>query len=236
ALSTPASIAPRQLPEKTETRPRDHRRALPPPVAPARERRAAPASAMARRFRLQWTRCCAAAERTRTTAARPRKRSVGAAYVRKHLDASHAVPHEGILHVPRIPGQNRRDPLFHLFELLLVENHGLETLVIPGDDEGAEGVDTALQRLGKLGIPVDCFATELAIEHFGGERCRFHRDGDAGRKYRIEKFAGVAEQRKARSAQRFHAGGITGDRAHRKQWLGPRQQIAQRRLLAEDGE
>src|SRR5690606_37405614 len=95
ALSTPASIAPRQLPEKTKTRPRDRRRVLQPPVAPARELGAAPASAMARRFRLQWIRCCAAAERRRTAAARPHKRPVGLAYVRKHLDASHAVAHEG---------------------------------------------------------------------------------------------------------------------------------------------
>ena len=94
-------------------------------------------------------------------------------------------------------------------------NHILESPGVPAFDVAAEGVDAALERCGELGLPVDAFTLQLAVQHAGGHARRAHGDGHAGGEHRVEEFRGVAEQRKARTVQGFDVGRVAADGARR---------------------
>ena len=92
-----------------------------------------------------------------------------------------------------------------------VENDPLKAAAIPRFDKGAESIHSALERRGEFAVPIDGFTGELALQHRRGEARRLEGNRDSGRKNRIEKLAGVAEQSVAGAAQGFHIGRIADD-------------------------
>src|SRR5258705_13828388 len=97
-----------------------------------------------------------------------------------------------------------------------VKNYSLKAAAIPRLDEGAKGIDAALQWRGEFGVPIDRLAGELSFERRGGETRRLESNRDAGGKNRIEKFPGIAEQRIAGSAERLNIGRVADDLPRRR--------------------
>ncbi|KAI1695956.1 hypothetical protein Ddc_20780 [Ditylenchus destructor] len=134
-----------------------------------------------------------------------------AAKFAQHAQTALRTGHERVGRIPGVAGQDGADHAADLGLGAFIEDHILEFAAVPALDVGAEGLDTHHQRVGEVGLPVDRFAAQLAVQGVGGQLGRAQGDGDAGREHRVQEFGGVAQQGKARAVQPRDAGRIAAD-------------------------
>src|SRR5687767_200143 len=103
--------------------------------------------------------------------------------------------------VPCVTRKDRRDHAPNLPWRVGVKNDPLEAAAIPRLDKCAEGIDTAFERRCEFVLPIDCFAREPPAKYVGCQARRLKGNRYARGKNRIEKLAGIAEQRKAGTAE-----------------------------------
>src|ERR1043166_4084578 len=136
-----------------------------------------------------------------------------------------------ISRVPRIAGEDRRNHTSHKRRRVGMKNDPLKAAAVPGFDEGAEGIDAALQRRGEFGLPIDGFTGELPVERRRHKARRLEGNRDAGRKDRIEKLTSVAEEREAAATERSYIGRITDQPPRRRVPARLAQQFLQAQIL-----
>ena len=84
-----------------------------------------------------------------------------------------------------------------------VENDPLKAAAIPDSTKARKVSTPRLSGAANSPSPIDGFAGELSLQHRRSEARRLESNRDSGRKNRIEKLAGVAEQRVARPHSDF---------------------------------
>src|ERR1043166_4074474 len=182
----------------------------------------------------QFGRCVLANSRSpslRVPATRQARRSTTAAQLLQRGQATRGIASVWISRVPRIAGEDRRNHTSHKRRRVGMKNDPLKAAAVPRFDEGAEGIDAALQRRDEFGLPIDGFAGELPVERRRRKARRLEGNRDAGRKNRVEKLTSVAEEREAAATERFYIGRITDQPPRRRVPARLAQQFLQAQIL-----